>query len=286
MKVLLYGDWPLALTYLEPLAAYIRQSEPDWVVYFAGDVGAHARPPIVDPDVVITCDELSVAPHAPRKICIFHGLASKGQAFSTARRSEFVNRKQEYAVPSPYYRDLLLDLGVDDSRIFVTGLTKFDGMERKVLYAPTHNHLLSAIPVVEDRIYEIPNVKVHLHMYTRTSNKRIHEKFRSYYPVHEDREDIADLLSSSDTVIGDMGSIVIEALALGKRGIQVRNPHWREFYQAKGIPADELERLPEIHIPSKYGLVVDTVEELLQAVNLSPVGGASARIVQRIKTGL
>lgn len=283
MKVLLYGDWPLALTYLEPLYQYITTSEPSWDVWFDGEVGDLRGPPKGVPDVVVTCDELSVAPDAPIKVCIFHGMASKGQAFSSARRVYFVDKRQDYAVPSPYYRDLLIDLGVEENRIFVSGLTKHDQLERRVLYAPTHNHKLSAIPVVTDRIYEVSGVKVHLHMYTRTSDKRIHQKFRSYYPVHEDREDIADLLGWADTVIGDMGSIVVEALMLGKRGIQVVNPLWGEFYEEKGIPEDELERLPEVLIPRKYGLVVHSAEELLEAVNLGPVGVASQRIVEWIK---
>jgi hypothetical protein len=82
-----------------------------------------------------------------------------------------------------------------------------------------------------------------------------------------------------------MGSIVLEALSLGKRGIQVINPEWKEFYNKKGILDNELERLPEIYIPKRYGLVVTSVEKLLEAVNITPIGGASKRIVERIKIG-
>jgi CDP-glycerol glycerophosphotransferase (TagB/SpsB family) len=283
MKVLLYGDWPLALTYLEPLAEYIKATEPDWVVQFAGDLGAHATPPIGVPDVVVTCDELSVAPDAPIKICIFHGMASKGQAFSTARRDAFVNRRQFYAVPSMFHVKLLLDLGVSEDRIFVSGLTKFDSLKRNVLYAPTHNPQLSAIPVIKDSIYQIDNVKVHLHMYTRTGDREHHKLFRSYYPVHEDRENIADLLGWADTIIGDMGSIVVEALALGKRAIQVVNPSYLDFYRAKGLPDQETHSLPEIQLPRDLGLRVYSADQLLSAVNFAPVGGASEKIVQKIK---
>lgn len=281
MKVLLYGDWPLALTYLEPLYQYIRTNCPNWEVGFGGNTG---RPSdnISNPDVVVTCDELSVAPDAPLKVCIFHGMASKGLAFSSARANDFVSRRQDYAVPSAYYRDLLINLGVEEDRIFVAGLTKHDQIERRVLYAPTYNPQLSAIPVVTNRIYEVSGVKVHLHMCTRTGDREHHKQFRSHYPTHEDREDITDLLSWADTIIGDMGSIIIEALALGKRGIQVRNPLWRDYYRAKGIPDDELERLPEVHIPERYGLVVESAEELLEAVNIAPVGGASQKIVDWI----
>lgn len=281
MKVQLFGDWPLALTYLEPLYQYIRSNKPDWEVAIAGNTGVPSEY-LTSPDVMVTCDELSVAPDAPLKVCIFHGMASKAQAFSSVRRQQFVERWQDYAVPSDYYADILRGLGVSEDRIFVAGLTKHDQLERRVLYAPTHNHQLSAIPVVTNRIYEVSGVKVHLHMYTRTGTQEIHQKFRSYYPVHEDREDIADLLEWADTIIGDMGSIVMEALALGKRGIQVRNPLWRDYYREKGVPEDELGRLPEVHIPEQYGLVVESVEALLEAVNIAPVGGASGRIVDWI----
>jgi len=282
MKVLLYGDWPLALTYLEPLYQYITTNEPEWEVGIAGNTGKPAQL-VTNPDVVITCDELSVAPDATVKVCIFHGMASKGQAFATPRRDQFVNRSQDYAVPSDYYRDLLLSLGVSEDRIVVTGLTKHDQLERRVLYAPTHNTELSAIPVVKDRIYEVSGVKVHLHMYTRTGTKEHHKLFRSFYPMHDEREDISDVLAWADTVVGDMGSIVMEALALGKRGIQVLNPKYRDFYQRKGISESELERLPEIHIPRRYGLVVHSADELMEALNIAPVGGASAKIVEWIK---
>jgi hypothetical protein len=275
MKVLLYSDWPLAATYLDPLRRYISEHEPSWEVW--------DQHPLGKPDVVVTCDELSAAPDAPLKICIFHGLASKGQAFSTVRQQQFVERKQDYAAPSPYYRDLLLSLGVSDDRIFIAGLTKFDGLERKVLYAPTHNPQLSAIPVVQDRIYEIPDVKVHLHMYTRTGEREHHKLFRSYYPQHEDREDIYDLLGWADTIIGDMGSIVVEALALGKRAIQVVNPDWESFYRSNGVQEDELERLPEVYFPRKYGLTVGSAEALIEAVNLMPVGSGSAAVVEWIR---
>ena len=268
MRVMLYGDWPLALTYLEPLYQYITTSEPSWEVWFAGEVGARATSPTGAPDVVITCDELSVAPDAPLKVCIFHGMASKGQAFSTARRDAFVNRRQIYAVPSDYYRDLLLSLGVTEDRIAVTGLTKHDQVERKILYAPTHNNELSAIPVIRDRIYEIPGVRVMLH------------------PLHDTQHDPVKNLAWADTVIGDLGSIVMEALALGKRGIQVLNPDHRGYYARKGISESELERLPEIHIPRKYGLVVHSADELLEAVNIAPVGGASRRVVEFVKQRL
>jgi len=284
MRVLLYGDWPLALTYLQPLERYIRDNEPDWVVGYGGDIGIETGE-FPDPDVVITCDELSVAPDAPVKICIFHGLASKAQAFSTLRRDAFVNGTQLFAVPGPYYKELLLDLGVDEQRVRVTGVTKFDGMTRNILYAPTHNLQLSAIPVVRDRIYELPNVKVHLHQWIRTGDRLHQQQFRSYYPVHEDREDITDLLQWADVIVGDFGSIILEGIGLGKQAIQVVNQHHEDWYiRVRGLTWEEMVRLPEFHLPAKYGKRVYSFDELKDALGVvSHIGQASSFIVEWIK---
>jgi hypothetical protein len=285
MRVLLYGDWPLALTYLNPLAKYISQHEPSWQVSFAGDLGMEY--PLSDdkPDVVITCDELSVAPDAPVKVCIFHGLASKAQAFSTLRRSAFADTTQLFAVPGPYYKELLLDLGVGSERIKVTGVTKFDWLTRNILYAPTHNIQLSAIPVIGDRIYELPNVKVHLHQYIRTGDLPHQQQFRSYYSIHEDREDIHDLLQWADVIIGDFGSIVLEGIALGKQAIQVVNPHYEDWYvRVQGLTWEEMVRLPEFYLPAKYGKRVYSFDELKESLGaVENIGGASASIVEWIK---
>ena len=279
IKVLLYADWPLALTYLNPLSVELQRRGIEHA--FAGD-GFDTDP--TGFDVVVTCDELSVAPPAPLKICIFHGMASKAQAFSTLRRDAFVNTDTVFSIAGPYYRELLLDLGVEDSRIIITGLTKHDSLQRKVLYAPTHNPQLSAIPVVRDRIYEIDNVTVHLHQWIRTGDRLHHEQFRSYYPFHEDREDISDLLQDTDVIIGDFGSIILEGIVLGKQAIQVVNPQFEDWYiKFRGVTWEEMARLPEVHLPTKHAKRVYSFDELKEHLTIAPVGGASAKIVDFIQ---
>jgi hypothetical protein len=282
MRVLLYGDWPLALTYLDPLADYIRNTHPDWEIGYGGDIGRETEP-FSSPDVVISCDELSAAPRAALNICIFHGLASKAQAFSSLRRDAFVNTDTVFGIAGPYYEKLLLDMGVPQERIFIAGLTKFDGMQRKILYAPTHNLQLSAIPIVQDRIYELPNVKVHLHQWIRTGDRLHQQQFRAYYPVHEDREDISDLIKEADVIIGDFGSIVLEAIALGKQAIQVVNPQFEDWYiRVRGLTWEEMTALPEFYLPAKYGKRVYSYQELKETLDIVPLGRASERIVQFI----
>lgn len=287
-----YADWPLAITYLAPLYNYIKKREPEWTLFFAGDLGEEGKNypmgnKATKVDFAITCDEMSSCPNTGIKICIFHGLSSKGQAYSFARQEQHKKFQGYFSVPSEFYRKKLLDLGVDDKKIFISGLTKFDGLTKNILYAPTHNKQLSAIPVIGDRIYEIPNVRVHLHQWTRIGVKQTHIDFRSNYVDHENREDILDLLDWSDVVIGDFGSICLEAIALGKQAIQVVNPEYKNFYiKQKGISEEEMNSLPEIVINNKYAIQVHSFEELKEALGtVANVGNASEVIYNKIKNG-
>jgi UDP-N-acetylglucosamine 2-epimerase len=287
MKILLYADWPLASTYLDPLYNYFKINEPSWSISFAGN-HKMASSKSGSYDVVINCDERSSSPRGNNTICIFHGLASKGQAFSTARRDDFVKTKTIFAVPGKYYEQLLLDMGVPQNRIFVSGLTKHDGMNKKILYAPTHNKELSAIPVIKNRIYEISNVKIHLHQWTKIGKQEHHKQFLSYYPEHETEKDICKLLCESDVVIGDFGSIVLEAIVLGKQAIQIVNPGWENWYKKeKKLSVGEIDRLPEIYLAKKYAIQAYSMDDVLDLINLEEnIGNASEKIRQYIKTSL
>ena len=286
MRILFYSDWPLALTYLRPLYETIKAKEPSWELGFLGE-GTQGLPgiPLTDIDAAIYCDELSVSPRGRLNLCIFHGLASKAQAFSTKRKDTFTATNQVFCVPGPYYRKLLLSLGASEENILVSGLTKFDGIKRKILYAPTHNIQLSAIPIVRERIYEIRNVSVHLHMYTRNGTKPHQQEHRSFYPEHIEAEDILEVLDEADVVIGDFGSIIVEAIALGKQAIQVVNPDHKDWYlRVRGITREEMNRLPEIYLPKKYATRVRSFEELKEALDtVSNIGSASEVIYNFIK---
>lgn len=286
MKILFYSDWPLALTYLRPLYETIKAKEPEWELGFLGE-GTDGLPQIStsDIDVSIYCDELSVAPRGKLNLCIFHGLASKAQAFSTARKEVFCSGDQVFCVPGPYYQELLLLLGTSEENILISGLTKFEGIKRKILYAPTHNLDLSAIPIVRERIYEIRNVSVHLHMYTRNGTKPHQQEHRSFYQNHVEAEDILEILDEADVVIGDFGSIIVEAIALGKQAIQVVNPNYENWYVKEcGITREEINRLPEFYLPKKYGIQVYSFDQLRDALDtVSNIGTASEVIYNFIK---
>lgn len=274
-KILFYADWMPAIPYLLPLYNYLKAAEPDWILKWKSTankvndwlVKEGLPTGSINYDVAFTCDERSVCygTKQGQKICIFHGLASKAMAFSEARRDIFVDYPGILAVPSEYYRQKLLDLGVDDSKILVAGLTKFDQVKElpklrekpKVLFAPTHNRTLSAIPVVKERIYEIPGVRVKLHSITATSNAHPqHLEFRSFYPDNIVQDDITQLILDSDIVIGDLGSVVLEAMALGRYAIQVRNPEHVDYYQEK-LGGTVPWSLPELELAPAVGPAYD-----------------------------
>lgn len=277
MKVLLYHDWPLAKDYLQPVETAIKIKHPDWEVYHGG----HRKPFENQPyDWVVTCDELSAGRgKAKRTLCIFHGLASKGQAFSTARREAFVNTDAIFAVPGARYATVLREMGVPEDRVYVTGLTKLNGFKRNILFAPTHNPTLSAIPVIQNKIYQLDNVRVRLHMWTSTSEKDNHQKFRGYYPVVSNETSESDL-RWADVVIGDFGSILIEAIALGKQTFQVINPQWEEWYLAKGLARAEIINLPEVWYPKRYATQVHSFDDLYDALNIMPLGNSANRVLE------
>jgi len=282
MRVLLYHDWPLADTYLRPLRERMQSRHPDWEITEAG----FDKPIQGEPfDVVVSCDENSAAPQGDINLCIFHGMASKGQAFSTARRALFTDTRTIFAVPGPRYEAILLDMGVPEDRVLVTGLTKWGSMRRRILYAPTHNPQLSAIPVIQGDIYKLPSVRVQLHMWTKIGERDHHVKYRSYYPVISDSP-VDENLEWADTVISDHGSMIVEALATGKQAIQVVNPQYREWYRGRGLSEAEIDRLPEVWYPNRYAIQVHSMDEILEVLSIAPQGDASERIIDWLEIKL
>jgi hypothetical protein len=77
----------------------------------------------------------------------------------------------------------------------------------------------------------------------------------------------------------------LEAIALGKQAIQVVNPLWKEWYiNFRGITEEEMMSLPEVEIPKKYAIQVNSFEELQEALGVvANLGKASEVIYNKIK---
>ena len=282
MRILLYHDWPLADTYLEPLRICMQSRHPEWEITEGGYHKAYDGEPF---DLVVSCDENSGAPQGRINLCIFHGMASKGQAFSSSRLALFRDTRTVFAVPGPRYETILLDMGVPQERVFVSGLTKWGDWKRNVLFAPTHNPHLSAIPVVKGDIYKIKGVRVQLHMWTKIGEEEHNVKNRTYYPVISDSH-VMENLRWADTVISDYGSTIVEAIAAGKQAIQVINPAWKDWYYWRGLDDSEIETLPEVWYPKRYAIQVHSMDEILEVLGIVPDGDANTRIVDWLERNL
>jgi len=288
MKIQFFSDWDLALDYLEPVYNYLKEVEPTWEYSFTTSCTSTAELikqkglPVLNTgyDIGICCDDMSACPG--KKICIFHGLASKGQSFSSVRKDALINFNGYLAVPAEYYKKILLGLGVAEEKIWVTGLTSHDNLKRNILYAPTHNPQISAIPVIKSSIYEIEDVRVKLHMWTVKGASQPDRDMMAFHKEY-DQTPIAESLNWSDVVIGDMGSVIMEAIALGKQAIQVINPEYEKFYlERKGLKQDEMLRLPEFAL-TKSAIKVKSFEELKDVLELgSRTGKASELIYKKI----
>jgi hypothetical protein len=75
--------------------------------------------------------------------------------------------------------------------------------------------------------------------------------YRSYYHDFSDNSPVEDL-QWADVVIGDFGSIILEAIALGKQAIQVINPEWMGWYRKQGLSEREVVELPEVALTERY----------------------------------
>ena len=284
MKIMFFMDWLIALDYLEPIYLYLKKQHPNWDLSFAygdtlsGDILKEKNYPIKDRgeeyDYSICCDKLSNCPKGNR-IVVFHGISSKGQEFCVNDRE--VHSTDISIVASKYYKKLYIEKdGANPDKVIVGGMSKLDTITEipkpnkipKILYAPTHNLPLSSMPILGSDIYKINNLKVHLHFYTKHSLEKIHKEFNSLYNKQEEQTDITQLMLESDIVIADLGSVVLEALALGKMVIQVKNPEHLDWYKKKTTtPVDEL---PEVDIPNRFAFQATSVDEIKEIIKKYP----------------
>ena len=293
MRIMFYMDWPLAITYLEPIYRFLKEKEPTWNLFFASTSSsslallAEKDYPVSDPtgdyDYAFCCDGMSACPTSSKgkKICTFHGLASKGRELSSKRTRAYQDFPGYFIAPGHYYEYLLRSMGVSPEKIVVGGLSKFDTIkdvpplrlnDPKILYAPTFNTQLSSIPIIGEQIYELPNLTIHLHNFTRTSEHPHHVEMNAKFSHYrDDREDITSAMIDSDIVFADMGSTVVEAIALGKFVIQVQNPHYVDFYlRVEKIRVREMDRLPEVFFPRQYAYSAFDMYNVREAIGRYP----------------
>lgn len=288
MRFLFYADWTPAVPYLEPIYRYMEQEGHDCYFYisdvneFNAALKEKLEPQGIrftdDPnkrvDWAFCADPRSACP-TPKRINVFHGVSSKSQDFSRVHRQ---GARGIHAVASEWFADLFQKYqGVNSESIIIGGLSKWDPFEEvpplrkenpKVLYLPTHNADLSAINVLGDSINEIEHTE-HRHHAILAQLQTVTTSLDCCFG--EDRSRSMDnLLWDADIVIADMGSTVIEAIALGKMTIQVRTQAATDFHHKRGTSLDEFLNLPEVYWPMRYGFGAENIDDIKRIIQLYP----------------
>jgi len=236
------------------------------------------------PDLTFIAD--SVYPwvkNCGKLVHVGHGVLSKGQYYTdtpTARREELADM---VCVPGKHHQTIMRR--IISKPVVATGMPKLDELfagrvtrasvleqyglpsdYHYVLFAPTFNDELSAIPFVHDRIGKVlPDDKIlliiKLHPSTKAEYKDMYRALpnRDKRVIYADELDITPFLALCDVMISDVSSALMEFAALDKPVILFNNPNWSSYPNFN--PADIEFQWRDI------GIQVATLDEMRVAVS-------------------
>lgn len=223
--------------------------------------------------------------HCKKIVNVGHGLISKGWFYTDLPVVRRENRADLICVPGPWHKELLSKNVF--SPIAVTGFIKSDALhscgaystkkllekyhitegKKVILFAPTFNEELSAIPCLGERIGELTDddtlLLIKLHGMTDKKWVAAYEKLSAassrIYLI--DDEDFAAAMVCADVMISDVSSAYAEFMLLDKPVVLFNNPRQKHYCQYK--PDDIEYRIRDA------GIQVASIEELKLAVKLS-----------------
>ncbi len=237
-------------------------------------------------DVTVIAD--SVYPwvqNCGKLVHIGHGILCKGQYYTNTETAQREEMADVVCVPGDYHADVMKQ--VISKPVIATGMAKldalFDGTYTResvlehyqlpsqfkyLLFAPTFNDELSAIPFVMDRINEVlPDQKsillIKLHGSTRREYVEMYQAMVDKDPrvIFVDELDITPFLALADLMISDVSSAMIEFASLGKPLILFNNPNWTSY---KNYNPNDIEfKFREI------GIQVRSLAEMKEAVRIA-----------------
>ncbi len=256
------ADVDVAFSYLPPSPEIRAGLLPDEVrLIEQTGVPIHATPQEFNPDLTFIAD--SVYPWVEgcgKLVHVGHGVLSKGQYYTdtpTARREELADM---VCVPGKHHQAIMRR--IISKPVVATGMCKLDDLfsgkisrasvvkkfglpddYRYVLFAPTFNDELSAIPFVQDRISQVlPDDKTLLIIKPHPSTKPEYKEMYRALPgkdkrvIFADELDITPFLALCDVMISDVSSAMMEFAALDKPVILFNNPNWTSYQNYN--PAD------------------------------------------------
>lgn len=206
------------------------------------------------PDVTVICD--SVYPwvqNCGKLIHIGHGILSKGQYYTNTETAKREDQADLICVPGLYHKEIMNR--IISKPVIATGMAKLDDLfngtlykskvcrqynlpddYKYILFAPTFNDELSAIPYFRDQVAEVlPDDKsillVKLHGSTKEEYRLLYQNMVEQYPntAYIDELDITPFLALADIMISDVSSAMVEFAALGKPVILFNNPNQEQY---------------------------------------------------------
>ena len=280
------ADVEIGFSYLPPSPQIRAGLLPDEVrIIEQAGVPIYATPQEFNPDLTFIAD--SVYPWVEgcgKLVHVGHGVLSKGQYYTdtpTARREELADM---VCVPGKHHQAIMRR--IISKPVVATGMCKLDDLfsgkisrasvikqfglpddYKYVLFAPTFNDELSAIPFVQDRIGQVlPDDKtlliIKLHPSTKPEYKEMYRALpnKDKRIIFADELDITPFLALCDVMISDVSSAMMEFAALDKPVILFNNPNWTSYQNYN--PADIEFQWRDI------GVQVSDLDEMKAAVSL------------------
>ncbi|MBZ0263276.1 glycosyltransferase, partial [bacterium] len=241
-----------------------------------------------DADVSFMADNVAHLLDGCGKIInVGHGLLSKGQYFTDTDVVHRENLEHLLCVPGEYHRQRL----VEGNKVFIpivaTGFPKLDRLfspdapsrdelmrasgldptKRVVLFAPTFNMSLSAIPILWTRVAALANEDTYLLIKLHSSS---FPEFKKHYSelaqLHDhifyvDEPDITNSLLIADVMVSDVSSAFMEFMALDKPVVLFDNPNIPTY---RNFDPRDIE-----YAWRDVGIRCSTMEEVIAAVERS-----------------
>lgn len=231
------------------------------------------------PDVTFIADAVYELVQGCGKIVqVGHGVLSKGQYYTDTALARREEKADLVCVPGRFHEEVMRK--IIRKPVMATGMAKMDALFsgqmtresvladlnlpadcRYVLFAPTFNDELSAIPFVLERIVEIlPDTKTRLVVKLHGSTKKEYVALYERLADKNDRVlfaedlDITPYLALCDVCVSDVSSAMMEFAALDKPVVLFNNPYWESYkhynkndiefkWRDIGIQAYNLERI-------------------------------------------
>lgn len=205
------------------------------------------------PDVTVVADVSFNIKGAGRIVNVGHGLISKGGFYRDAPIVRRENQADLICAPGQWHKDIL-EKNVF-SPIIVTGFIKSDRLfgaraytrasfcehygiaqnKKIVLFAPTFNEELSAIPCIQERITELcdEDVFIVIKLHNMTDDKWV-KMYKNIARWNDNVRFIEDIdvshaMAATDVMVSDVSSVIVEFMLLDKPVIVFDNPRQKEY---------------------------------------------------------